>query len=84
MMIAEYMHFYSASLAEVLSMYAVSFYALYMCIFRVQAKKDIDELQLHSSIHGNNISDYFKSLQQQQKGIQSILEEIKIIRQARK
>ena len=78
-MIPEYMRFYKYTVSDVLNEYARTFFSLVNSMFEIHAREMLDNITI-SSADKNVVAELTK----RQKGLGSIIEEVKIARNARK
>lgn len=78
MMIPEYMRFYGQSPNQVLSEYAITFFALCDSMYRIQAKEILNEiLAVSSGMNGDESKSVVDDLRKQSRGMRGIVDEVK-------
>lgn len=85
-MIAEFMTYYHYSLDQTLMMYAVSFYALLASMYRLKAVETQEKAYMIAVAFagGDSFKEYIEHLDKQAKGAQGLLDEVRVVRNARK
>ena len=78
-MIPEFMRFYRYTVSDVLNEYARTFFSLVNSMFEIHAREMLDDITISSADKG-----VVAELTKRQKGLASIIEEVKIARNARK
>lgn len=85
-MIAEFMHFYSYRLSDVLDMHAKNFYTLLANMYRLQGVYNAQKAyqMAVSFAGGDSYSNYIKQQGEQAQGFRKYIEELRVIRSIKK
>lgn len=82
MMFPEFVRFYGYTAEEALNEYAKRFFSLINSMFRLQAKEQLSTLAITSNAYngGKEAQNLAKKLEDQSRGNQKILEEVRVIK----
>jgi hypothetical protein len=81
MMIPEFMRFYSYSVANAMDEFAVTFFSLINCMYRLQAKETMnDVVAVSTAMAGKEASSVMDELKKQERGLAGIVDEVRVIK----
>lgn len=84
MMVPEYMRFYGQGANEVLGTKARTFFSLVNCMYRLKAREMLSDILSTSAAMNDKSGKVIADLEKQQKGIAGIVEEIRVVKGAKR
>lgn len=84
MMVPEYMRFYGQGANDVLRTTARTFFSLVNCMYRLKAREVLSDILSTSAAMNDKSGSVISQLEKQERGIAGIVEEIKVVKRAKK